>query len=58
MPKVKYRTEGRKVYDKVSAIIMIVASAQVNSEGLAASQFNSRRTTLSSDLSVCIRVNV
>jgi hypothetical protein len=39
------------------AIIMIVASTQVNYEGLAASQFNSR-ITLSSDFSVCIRVNV
>jgi ERCC4-related helicase len=46
MPKVKYRREGRKGRDKASAIFMIVASAQANSEGLAASYFKSR-TTLS-----------
>jgi hypothetical protein len=48
MPKVKYRSEGCKGRDKASAIIMIVALTQANPEGLTASQFKSRMTTLSS----------
>jgi hypothetical protein len=47
MSNVNYGSKGRKGHDKASIIIMIVASAQANFEGLTASQFKSR-TNLSS----------